>query len=61
MDDDDIVRRLKNHEVGMPLDSMSVDELTARIRLLEQEIERLQAAVDARKKTRSAADSIFKF
>ncbi|HTJ56198.1 MAG TPA: DUF1192 domain-containing protein [Devosiaceae bacterium] len=60
MDDDDVVRRPKAHEVGMPLDAMSVDELTMRIELLETEIERLKHAVEARKKTRSAADSLFR-
>lgn len=60
MEDDDIVRRPKLHEVGMLLDAMSVDELTMRIELLEVEIQRLKAAIAARHKVRSAADSLFK-
>ena len=60
MEDDDIVRKPKLHEVGMLLDAMSVEELTMRIDLLETEITRLKAAIEARHKVRSAADSLFK-
>jgi len=60
MEDDDIVRKPKLHEVGMLLDAMSVEELTMRIELLETEITRLKAAIEARHKVRSAADSLFK-
>lgn len=60
MEDDDIVRKPPSHVVGMPLDTMSVDELGMRIQMLESEIARLNAAIDARKQTRSAADSLFK-
>lgn len=61
MFDEDEVRKPKGHEVGMPLDSMSVDELEERIALLKGEIARLEQAVGARKNTRAAADSLFKF
>jgi uncharacterized small protein (DUF1192 family) len=60
MFDDDQVKKPKLHEVGMPIDAMSVEELLARIGLLEGEIARLQAAIEARQKTRSAADALFK-
>ena len=60
MQDDDIIRKPKLHEVGMLLDAMSVDELTMRIELLQTEIARLKAAIEARHKVRSAADSLFK-
>lgn len=60
MEDDDIIRKPKLHEVGMLLDTMSVDELTMRIELLEAEIIRLRAAIESRHKVRSAADSLFK-
>lgn len=59
-DDDDAVRRVKTHEVGMSIDAMSVDELQERIGLLEAEIRRLREAIEARQRTRSAADSMFK-
>lgn len=57
---DDEVKKPKGHEVGMPIDTMSVEELGDRIGLLEGEIERLKAAIAARQKTRSAADALFK-
>jgi uncharacterized small protein (DUF1192 family) len=57
---DDEVKKPKGHEVGIPIDTMSVEELGDRIGLLEGEIERLKAAIAARQKTRSAADALFK-
>jgi uncharacterized small protein (DUF1192 family) len=60
MDEDDRVRKLPPHEVGMSIETMSVEELETRIRLLEGEINRLRAAIDARLQTRAAADSLFK-
>jgi uncharacterized small protein (DUF1192 family) len=60
MDDDDRVKKLAPHEVGMPIDSMSIEELQRRIALLEGEIERLRAGIEARQRVRSAAESLFK-
>ena len=60
MEEDDIVRKPTTHVVGMGLDTMSVDELQMRISLLQDEIARLNAAIEARKQTRSAADSLFR-
>jgi len=40
---------------------MSVEELTERIGLLDAEIVRLKAAIEARGATRKAAESAFKF
>jgi len=57
---DDEVKKPKGHEVGMNIDTMSVEELTDRIALLDNEIGRLKAAIAARQKTRSAADALFK-
>ena len=59
--DEDLPRKKLTHEVGMPIDTMSVEELRARIGLLETEIGRLRDAIAAREKTRSAAESMFKF
>ena len=59
--DDDLIKKTKAHEVGMPLDAMSVEELQGRVRLLEAEIARIRAAIEARGETRKAADSVFKF
>lgn len=61
MFDDDEVKKPKAHEVGMPIETMSVDELTDRIGMLRAEITRLEAAIVARKQTKDAADSLFKF
>ena len=61
MFDDDEVKKPKGHEIGMVLDAMSVEELTDRIGLLEAEIARLRAAIERKRKSKSAADSIFKF
>lgn len=60
MFDDDEVKKPKGHEVGMILDAMSVEELTDRIALLEGEIARLRAAIDSKRKSKSAADAFFK-
>jgi len=59
--DDDAIRKPKGHEVGMVLDTMSVEELQDRIALLEGEIARLRSAIAERNKTRNDADALFKF
>lgn len=61
MIDDDLPKKKVTHEVGMPIDTMSVEELQHRIGLLEAEIGRLREAIAARQKTKEAADSVFKF
>jgi len=60
MFDDEEVKKPKGHEVGMILDAMSVEELTDRIAMLEAEIARLRAAIDGKRKSKSAADAFFK-
>lgn len=57
---DDEVKKPKIHEVGMPIDTMSVGELEERIALLEGEIARLRQAIAARQQSKAAADSLFK-
>lgn len=59
--DEDEVRRTPVHEVGMPLDTLSVDELAHRIAILKDEIARLEAAIETKNASRSAADAVFKF
>ncbi|HWV21565.1 MAG TPA: DUF1192 domain-containing protein [Devosia sp.] len=63
MMDEEEERRKKPvaHDVGMVLDTLSVSELEHRIALLEGEIARLKAAIEARGSTRKAADAVFKF
>ncbi len=58
---DEEISKPKGHEVGMNIDTMSVEELSERIGMLEAEIVRLKAAIDARGATRKAADAAFKF
>lgn len=59
--DDEEIKRPKTHEVGMAIDTMSVEELSERIGLLEAEIVRLREAIEARGATRKAAEAAFKF
>lgn len=61
MDIDDEPVKKPVHEVGMVLDTLSVDELEERITLLESEIERLRQAIVHKKHSRNTADSVFKF
>jgi len=61
MFDEDEVKKPRGHEIGMPLDAMSVEELADRIALLEGEIARIRAAIDSKQQHRSAAASVFKF
>ena len=61
VEDEDAPRKPRTHEVGMPIDTMSVDELEERIGLLEGEIARLREAIAARRKTKDEADAVFKF
>jgi uncharacterized small protein (DUF1192 family) len=48
------------HDIGEPLDAMSVGELDDRIELLRREIVRLEEARAQREATRKAADALFK-
>lgn len=59
--DEDEVRKRPFHEVGMPLDALSVDELADRIAILREEIVRLERAIEAKNASRSVADAVFKF
>ena len=59
--DEDTIGKPRGHEVGMVLDAMSVEELEERIAMLQEEIALLRTAIEARNKTRNAADALFKF
>ncbi len=59
--DDDAPIKKPVHEIGMVLDTLSVEELEERIVLLTEEIARLKAAISVKKASRNAADSVFKF
>jgi len=60
MFDDEPVKKPRGHEVGMPIETLSIDELNERIAMLEAEIARLRETIAARQQTKAAADSIFK-
>lgn len=59
-DDDERVKRPVSHEIGQPLDTLSVDELDHRIALLTAEIRRIEAARTAKQAALGAADAFFK-
>jgi uncharacterized small protein (DUF1192 family) len=48
------------HEIGQPIDALSVDELAERIEALKAEIARLEGAILARRATKEAASAFFK-
>ena len=48
------------HQIGEPLDTMSLKELAERIATLQGEIARLEAVVAAKQASKQAADSFFK-
>ncbi|MBG0810941.1 DUF1192 domain-containing protein [Methylosinus sp. H3A] len=49
-----------SHQLGQPLDALSVAEFDARIALLRAEIERLETARAAKAASLAAADAFFK-
>ena len=53
-------RAKPTHVVGEIIDTLSVDEIDARIVLLAEEIERLERARLARIASKAAADGFFK-
>ncbi|KQS84220.1 MULTISPECIES: DUF1192 domain-containing protein [unclassified Rhizobium] len=58
--DDDRPKKQPAHEIGCDLSLLSADELSARIILLKEEIERLDAERTRKNASRSAAESIFR-
>lgn len=54
-------KKIRSHEIGMALDALSVEELEDTIALLEAEIVRLRAAMQAKGASRQAAEAAFKF
>jgi uncharacterized small protein (DUF1192 family) len=59
-DDDDRPRKAVAHEIGQPLDTLSLSDLDARIALLREEIARIEAARTAKQAAQGAADAFFK-
>jgi uncharacterized small protein (DUF1192 family) len=60
IEEDDRPKRKPVHEIGQDLTLLSIEELSDRISLLHDEIARLQAALDKKRASRSAADLFFK-
>jgi uncharacterized small protein (DUF1192 family) len=58
--DDDRPAKKPEIPIGDDLALLSVEELEWRIGVLRQEIMRLEAAITAKRASRSAADSVFK-
>ncbi len=60
MEEEPLRPKKKAHELGEDLTLLSVSELRDRIEVLKAEIARLEASIQAKEATRSAADSVFK-
>jgi uncharacterized small protein (DUF1192 family) len=58
--DDDRPKKKIAHEIGQDLSLLSVDEIAARIGLLQEEIKRLEADKAQKHAKRAAADQFFK-
>ncbi|WP_037120747.1 DUF1192 domain-containing protein [Rhizobium sp. CF097] len=58
--DDDHPKKQPAHEIGCDLSLLSADELSARIDVLKQEIERLETERANKSASKSAAESFFR-
>ena len=59
-DDDDRPKKKIAHEIGQDLTLMSVGELAERVAILKDEIARLEANINSKQASKSAADLFFK-
>jgi len=60
LEEDDRPKKKVAHEIGQDLALLSVEELSDRIALLNDEVARLQTALEKKRASRSAADQFFK-
>jgi uncharacterized small protein (DUF1192 family) len=60
IDEDDRPKKKIAHEIGQNLTLLSVGELAERIALLKEEIARLEADINGKQASKSAADLFFK-
>jgi uncharacterized small protein (DUF1192 family) len=60
IDDDDKPKKKITHEIGQDLTLLSVEELGARVQLLRDEIQRIEADMTQKRASRAAADQFFK-
>jgi uncharacterized small protein (DUF1192 family) len=58
--EDDRPKKKPVHEIGQDLSSLSIEELTVRVALLQDELARLQTALEQKRASRSTADQFFK-
>lgn len=58
--DDEPLKKPKPHEIGQDLSLLSAGDLMERIELLRAEIARLEADLEARGATKSAAEALFR-
>ncbi len=57
--EDEPKKPASRHEIGQDLSLLSVSELAERIRLLREEITRVEAELNAKSATKSAAEALF--
>ncbi len=60
VDPDDLPKKKITHEMGQDLSLLSVAELAERVSLLKEEIARLEAEMNRKRASKSAADTFFK-
>jgi len=60
IDEDDRPKKKIVHEIGQDLTLLSVEELAARVQLMHDEINRLEADMARKRASRAAADQFFK-
>ena len=60
VDPDELPKKKITHELGQDLSLLSVAELGERVGLLKEEISRLEAEIDRKRASKSAADTFFK-
>ena len=58
--DEEAPQKARPHEIGQDLSLLSAGELTERIALLRAEIARLEADLEAKGATKSAAEALFR-
>ena len=58
--DDEPKKKSRPHEIGQDLSLLSVGDLTERIGILRDEITRLEAELQAKGSTKSAAEALFR-
>ncbi len=58
--EDELSTKQIQHEIGMSVDDLSIDELEKRIILLEGEIKRLKSSIISKKASFESAQAFFK-